>query len=158
MFITAQTCILKRFWNPLLSHFLSDVTSFFLLLIFNSTSIHTIFCKMTKLYTNETSFSCISFPQMMLYTIHSNVCKFSTIMTFALGVVVPTKYCFHNLFYWIQYLGFSILMTCVHVSYIFVTFSFKSWFLFAFIILMAMLIAIVAFSIEFSFPIAPTFS
>ena len=107
LFITARTYILRRLWNSLLSHLFSDVISFCLLFIFNSSSSHAVLGKMTKFNTNKTSFISISRPHMMLYTIHSNVSKFSRIMTFAPGVIVPTKYSFHNLLCWIQYLRFA---------------------------------------------------
>ena len=72
------------------------------------------------------------------------------------SVIVPAKYSFYNLLYWIQYLSFAFWWL-VPMLLTFVTFSFKSWFFFAFIFSMTMLITIVAFSIEFFFPIAPTF-
>ena len=147
LIIISWTCILGRLWNPLLSRLFSNFISLFLLFIFNSTSIDIVLGKMTKLCTNETSFRGISFLHMMFYTIHSNVSKFSTVMTFTPGVAVPTKYNYHNLLCWIQYLDFAFWWL---VS-MFLTFSFKSWFLFAFISLMTLLITIVALSIEFFF-------
>lgn len=105
--IISQINILGRLRNSLLSHLLSDVISLFLLLIFNFTSIHIILGKMTKFCTYETSFSGISFPHMMFNTIHTNVSKFSIVMTSTPGIVVPTKYCFHNLLCRIQCLCFA---------------------------------------------------
>ncbi|MFA1120949.1 hypothetical protein, partial [Klebsiella pneumoniae] len=86
MTIIAWTSFLGGFRNPLLPHFLSDVICFFFLFIFNSTTIHAVLSKMTKFSTSKTSFGGISFSHVMFYTIHSNVSKFSTIMTSAPGV------------------------------------------------------------------------
>ena len=140
------------FWNPLMSHLLSNVINLGFLFIFNYSSVNTVLGKMTKFYTNKTSFCSIPFPHVILHTINFNVSKLSIVMTSTLGVLFPTKYSFYNLFYWVQYLSFAF-RRFVPMLLLFVTFSFKFRFLFAFISSMTMLITSVTFYIEFSFTI-----
>ena len=117
MVIISWTCILRRFWNPLLSHLLSNVINFCLLFIFNSSSIHIVLGKMNKFSTNETSSGSVSCPHVMFNTIHLNVSKFSTIMTSAPSVS-------SNQIQLLQYVlmgsisQFLILRICAHASYI----------------------------------------
>ena len=89
-------------------------------------------------------------------TIYASVSIFSTIMTSAPGIVVPTKYSLYNFFSWIEWF-WSAFRCFVTLLLAFVTFTFKFWFLLAFISLVTMLIVVVALSIEFFLSIAPTF-
>ena len=92
----------------------------------------------------------------MSSTIYTNMSIFSTIVTSAPGVVVPSEYGFDKLFSWIEWFGFALecLMTML---FAFVTIAFKFWFFFTLICLVTMLIAVEALTIEFCFPIAPAF-
>lgn len=103
----AQTCILRIFQNPLLPHLLFDVNRFFFLSIFNPSSGHIVLCKMINFYTNKTSSSGVSSPHVMFHIMFSNVLKFSIVVASTPCVVIPTKYSFQNLLYWVQYLGFA---------------------------------------------------
>ena len=107
IFYMTRTNILKRFLNPLLLHLFFDIVSFVFVFIFNSSSVHRVLGKVSKLCTNKTSSSCVSFPHVMFHTILSNVPKFSIVVASTPCVVVPSKYSFYNPFRWIQFLSFA---------------------------------------------------
>ena len=98
----------------------------------------------------------IFLSQVMPCTIYASVSIFSTIMTSAPSIVVPSKYCLYKLFSWIEWF-WSTFACLMNLLLAFMTFTFKFWFLLAFISLVTMLILVVALSIEFFLFIAPTF-